>query len=96
MTTSVVGVMEMGKIMSGAGIKTTSLAFWVSVLIITPHWLPVDVMYKYVHDLSESADYYNNTRIYRFSDSPRRFWRWRHCARQSHSAGYRTFPCVLA
>ena len=37
--TSVVRVMKMGNIVLRAGIETTPLAFWVSVLTIIPHRL---------------------------------------------------------
>ena len=38
--TSVTGVMKMGNIVPRAGIKATSLAFWASVLTITPCMFP--------------------------------------------------------
>ena len=38
--TSVLGVMKMGNIVLRAGVEPTSLAFWASVLTITPPMLP--------------------------------------------------------
>ena len=40
MTTSVVGVMKMGNIVSRGGLEPTSHVFWASVLAITPTRFP--------------------------------------------------------